>query len=86
MSWINGHYTAFIFFSAGIHFRRQNLASIDVRFRRLKLISTLRGLSERSVVHSPRNSHGVLKLIASNAKSQKYVSIDRRGYSKCLTL
>ena len=41
---VYGHYRLFNSFSAGIVFRRQNLMSRDVRFRRLKTIPVLKGL------------------------------------------
>ena len=42
--WFYTDYKYFNSYSAGIDFRRQNLTSTDVRFRRLKSISALKGL------------------------------------------
>ena len=43
--WNNGHCKYIYSYCAGIDFRRQNLTSTDVRFRRLNLIPALYGLS-----------------------------------------
>ena len=44
MLWIFGHYKYFYSHSVGIHFRRQNLISTDVRFWRIKTVPALQGL------------------------------------------
>ena len=48
MLWVYDHYEYFDTFSAGTVFRRLNLTSIDVRFRRLKTVLALKGLSHHN--------------------------------------